>query len=351
MAKPKYDPEFLQLACDLYHEVGKNKAELGRRLNRPRATCQHLVNRFELLKLTPRGSPPNTGTDAQALLIEGLRKELDTLREALTKSVKPHFTIRQDNAGRSSKIRVVCIGDGHDDPRLPDKSRFRWIGQYIRETKPDIVVQIGDFLTLDSLNGHIGNETYEGKSKPSFMADMVSFNDALDAMQIDGIERHCTLGNHERRLYLFENRAPEAYGMMQCELQKIFERHGWTFSPYGMPHQIGGVSFVHCALNTLGKAYGGKNSEGTIANDAIGDWVIGHSHRERMHRAAKLGGNNYVKIINVGCALPDGHIEEYARHTLTGWSYGISDMTIQHGHVQDYHFVSMNHLGECYGKV
>jgi hypothetical protein len=223
------------------------------------------------------------------------------------------------------------------------------MANYIRKEKPDLVIQIGDFATLDSLNTHCGNETYGGKSKPTFMADIESFNNALGEMNLDGIEHHVTLGNHERRLYLFEERAPEAYGMMQFELQRVLERHKWTHSPYGVPYVVGGVSFVHCALNSLGKSYGGKNAEGTIANDAIGDWVIGHSHRERMHRAPKLGGNNHVKVINVGCALPDGHIESYAQHTLTGWSFGIADMIIQHGHVQDYRFVSMEHLEEAHG--
>lgn len=305
---------------------------------------------MKMAGLTPSNLKPAEPSAHHIQIIEGLRSELETAREALAKATKPHFTVRQDTLARGSKIRVVCIGDAHDSPNIPDKSRFEYMGLYINEIKPDIVIQIGDFATLDSLNGHIPNETYQGKSKPSFMADMVSFNEALDAMQIEGAERHCTLGNHERRLYHFEDRAPEAYGMMQCELQKVFERHKWTFSPYGMPYIVGGVSFVHCALNSLGKSYGGKNAENTIANDAIGDWVIGHSHRERMHRAAKLGANNFVKIVNVGCALPDGFIEDYARHTLTGWSYGISDMTIHNGHIQDYHFVSMNHLDERYGK-
>ncbi len=282
--------------------------------------------------------------------VERLRSELDQTRADLAKATKPHFTIRQDNAGRSSKIRLVCIGDAHDSPAIPDKSRFEWIGKYINATKPDVVVQIGDFATLDSLSTHTPNETFAGKSKPTYMADMASFNEALDAMQLNEVERHCTLGNHERRLYLFEDRAPEAYGMMQCELQKIFERHKWTFSPYGQITYYGGVGFVHAALNKLGKTYGGKTAENQIANDSIHDLVIGHSHTERRHRAAKIGGTNSVQIVNVGCALPDLHIEEYAQHALTGWSYGIADMTIQHGHIQDYHFVSMASLGERYGK-
>jgi transposase-like protein len=340
--------DVLQRLVDTIAECG-SKAEAARQLNQ---SVNTLKSRLEMAQ--KRGISARVilqkAVDADLLqIIKNLRSELEESRASLRIASKPHFTVRSDTSQRSGKIRVVCIGDAHDSPDIQDKSRFRWISNYIRKEKPDLVIQIGDFATLDSLNTHCGNETYGGKSKPTFIADMVSFNNALGEMDLDGIEHHVTLGNHERRLYLFEERAPEAYGMMQCELQKVLERHKWTQSPYGAPYVVGGVSFVHCALNSLGKSFGGKNAEGTIANDAVGDWVIGHSHRERMHRAPKLGANNYVKIINVGCALPNGHIEEYAKHTLTGWSFGITDMVIQHGHVQDYRFVTMEHLSETYG--
>lgn len=356
MTQQPYSREQLQEAINLYYEHGRNKAAVARFLKEPPTTIKNRIAAALNAGLTP-GEIPKTDTLGLQSIIETLRVENDRLKKeveeahaAIRIATKPRFVVRNDATPQGSKIRVVCIGDAHDSPAIEDKSRFTWIAKYIKREKPDIVIQIGDFATLDSLNTHVGNETYHGKAKPSFIADMISFNKALEAMPIEGPEKHCTLGNHERRLYLFEDRAPEAYGMMQHELQSVFDRHKWTFSPYGMPYVVGGVSFVHCALNSLGKSYGGKNAEGTIANDAVGDWVIGHSHRERMHRAAKLGANNHVKIINVGCALPDGHIEDYAQHTLTGWSHGIADMTIQHGHVQDYRFVSMGHLEETYGS-
>jgi len=43
------------------------------------------------------------------------------------------------------KITKVCvIPDAHDGPNIP-KDRFRWIGKHIKKTKPNHVVQIGDF--------------------------------------------------------------------------------------------------------------------------------------------------------------------------------------------------------------
>lgn len=342
--------DVLQQALDL-RAIHGSFEEASRVSGIPPGTLKSRVKTAARHGLMAQAAPKAVDTGAGEI-IEGLRSELERLRGELKAVSKPHFTVRQDNAGRSSKIRIVCIGDAHDSPEIEDKSRFRWMGKYIREHKPDVVVQIGDFATLDSLNTHVPNETFQGKSKPTYMRDMESFNHALEAMDLpDGLDRHCTLGNHERRLFLFEDRAPEAYGMMQCELQKIFERHKWTFSPYGVITYFGGVGFVHAAINRMGKSIGGKNAENTVANELVHDLVFGHSHIERTTRYSKIGPNNYVISCNVGCALPHGHVEEYAAHAMSGgWSWGIMDLTIQHGHIQGRSWVSMEELGERYGS-
>jgi hypothetical protein len=340
----------MQRAVDLVATHG-SVAAAARATGLPYTTLQSQYYRARNMGIARPTCVVPDRRDAKDDIIDNLRGEIDRLKSDIVNASKPHFTVRQDYASRSSKIRVVCIGDAHDSPNIPDKSRFEWMGKYIREQKPDVVVQIGDFATLDSLNGHIPNETLDGRLKPSFENDMGSLNLALQAMQLDGVETHCTLGNHERRLYLYEQNHPEMDQKLASSLDDIFKNNGWTYSPYGQITYYGGVGFVHAAINRMGKTYGGKTSENTIANDSIHDLVIGHSHVERMQRAAKIGGNNYVQILNVGCALPDQHIEEYAKHCLNGWSWGIYDLTIQHGHIQDRTWVSMRQLGERYGNV
>jgi hypothetical protein len=349
MTQRPYEREFLQGVLDEFTRCGGNKAELARRLGKSRSTVQHQIEAALTAGLTPLKFSPTAANENLLAIIEGLRSELTTARESLAKATRPRFTVRADTSPQSEKLRLICIGDAHDTPAIPDKSRFELIGQYVRSIKPDVVVQIGDFADLDSLNSHVPNQTLDGKLKPSFESDMGSFNLALQAMSLDGIEKHCTLGNHERRLWLYEQNNPEMAGKLSATIDSIFHNNGWTYSPYGQITYYGGVGFVHAALNRLGKTYGGKNAEQTIANDSIHDLVIGHSHTDRKHRAPKIGGNHEVQIINVGCALPQGYMFPYANHATTGWSYGIADMTIQHGHVQSYHFITMDELGERYG--
>ena len=275
---------------------------------------------------------------------------IEQLEETVQKAVRPVYHVSHSTASHDT-LKLVCIGDAHDDPKI-DKHRFEAIGAYIDEAKPDVVIQIGDFLNMDSLNTHVPDHTFNGKAKPTFEADLNSFRLALDALESKlnwKCKKHCTLGNHERRLFAFEDNAPATWGMMQGVLQLAFHDRKWTYSPYGEIYMQGGVGFVHAALNTLGKTYGGKNAETTICNDSVFDLVIGHSHRAREWRAPKLGRGNFVQILNVGCALPHNHVEEYAQHALTGWSWGIVDMTIKDGHIHDHRFLQMDTLEERYG--
>ena len=70
-------------------------------------------------------------------------------------------------------LKVLVIGDTHDSPDIPDKSRFGWFAKHIKKTKPDAVVQIGDFVTLDSCTHYIRDDSYTAKiEKPIFMKDM-----------------------------------------------------------------------------------------------------------------------------------------------------------------------------------
>lgn len=220
------------------------------------------------------------------------------------------------------------------------------------DVKPTDIVQIGDWLTLDSLNSHIPNETFAGRLKGTFLNDIASGNNSIRLMEweMSGLKarRHVTFGNHERRLYLFEDKAPEVAGMMQLELERMFESNGWTHSEYGEHYVIDDVAFVHVPLNRLGKGFGGATSAIQIGNQSRRDVVYGHTHCAGVHVASKVGGD-YVRVVNLGCGLPFGHVEQYAKHNSTGWSWGVCRLIIFDQHIQSYEFLDMKTLEQKYG--
>lgn len=74
---------------------------------------------------------------------------------------------------RKRPKRVFYFTDCHDNPELP-KDRFRWMGRYIAETQPDVIVCGGDFLSLDSVSRHQGWGNLDGRDRSPFVEDRKS---------------------------------------------------------------------------------------------------------------------------------------------------------------------------------
>lgn len=53
-------------------------------------------------------------------------------------------------------------------------------------------------------------------------------------------------------------------------------------------------------------------------------------------------------MVEVGCAMPWGAMEHYARHSLTGWWFGVVPMTVNAGQITDLEFKSMISLRARY---
>ena len=249
--------------------------------------------------------------------------------------------------------KILVIGDTHDSPHIP-QDRFLWIGKHIKKIKPDYVVHIGDFSSFDSLSYFQANDTQQGKLKDAFMIDILSMRTALalinKGMGNVQVPKHITLGNHEQRVHKFEEKIPEIEGMMKEQLYQSFHSSNWSVSEYGSIFFVSGVGFTHVPKNIMGKEYGGRNAEISIANDCLHDLVFGHTHKDRDWKAPKIGDKQFVRIVNVGCALPMNHVERYAKLNMTGWSYGIVELSIWDNHIQEKNFVSMDRLEREYGK-
>ena len=241
-------------------------------------------------------------------------------------------------------IRIVVIGDTHDDPRLGDYDRFRQLGKMAAKINPDIVVQIGDWSTFDSVSRHEDRSTIHGRALPSFEDDLGSLRMSLRAFN-EGLgdwsgSKFETLGNHEDRVRQYENLNATLEGAMYNRVLEAFMQYGWKTRPFGEWLFIGGVGFTHVPLNTMGRPYNGKTLQ-PIANDAVFSIVFGHSHKGGMVRAGKIGPNRRVTVLNVGCALPDGHVEDYAKLSMTGWEYGLYLIEVAQGDIQSVKHYSM----------
>lgn len=326
-------PELIQKAVNL-KAAGMSEVAVARAMNKARGTVNGWLR---------------AGGVAER---SGITPKLETVVE-----VEPVHKVRVRVPAPSvpgAVTRVLAIGDAHDSPLLEDKSRFRAMGRLAKERGISHVIQIGDFGDFDSVSTHIAAATIEGKLNNPYLKDIDSLNYALDALNegLGGLNvvRHITLGNHERRVYIYENEHPQTEGMLTNKLERAFKEHGWTITPYGTFHFLAGVGFTHCALNRLGKSYGGKTAERSIALDAVFDIVIGHSHVRGDHRATKIGPQKHVTVLNLGCALPTGYTQKYVYHgQMSGWWYGCCELTIQGGQITGANAIPMDELMRMHG--
>jgi len=323
--------ELLRETAELYKKHNGKVLEAAREIGIPRTT---LASRIETAK--------TEGYIQQEI------KVVDTPEEEYkTVYLKHRYVIHQRPKGDNVNCRVLAIGDSHDGPEIPDKSRFYAMGKYARENQVDHIIQIGDFTSMDSMSTHDPNWTIKGHDKPSFKDDLASFSEALlsfdDGLGGYEVPKHITLGNHEDRIARFVNNNPELAQLLFEEVYGLFDKFGWSYSPFGEFFFIGDVGFTHVPLNQMGKPYGGMNSENSIARDSLHDVVFGHSHK-RVDRTFPKLGHNYITVINLGCSMPDGHVEDYAKHSVTGWSYGVYDITIENGRIKEQSWIPMTKL-------
>ena len=246
-------------------------------------------------------------------------------------------------------VSVLAIGDLHVSPKLSN-DRLTWLGRLSRDRQPKHIIQIGDWASLDSLSAHEKPGTMGYSRKPSFKdEDLPCFIESLKLFdagyKTKGYSpiKHVTLGNHEWRLERYENENPETGGIFTHMFYSQFEKYGWGYSPYGASHFIEGVEFTHAPFGIMGK----PQSITELARVAVHDTVWGHTHVKQEIRVPKRGHD--VTLINLGCALPQGHVEAYAKHSLTGWSYGVYILSISNGRILDSEFISMKTLEKMYG--
>lgn len=254
-------------------------------------------------------------------------------------------------------IHIAVIGDAHDSPHLPDKSRFYWLGRYIAERRIPWVVSIGDWWTLDSMSTHTDPATFEGLAKPTFEQDVESFHASQREFH-RGLgnwkpKKDVVSGNHEYRAIRWANQHRQVIGNVidpHHKIEEAWAQWHWRTTPFGEYRFIGGVGFVHAPLvpGTNGKTYGGKTGGQRAANDALFDIVRGDDHKFYVASSPKIGPVKSPRIFGCATALPPGYVETYARKNPGDWESGICEIKVWGGRVRSFAFEDMHLLQRAY---
>lgn len=213
-----------------------------------------------------------------------------------------------------------------DTQNKPEESLeyMSYIGKYIAEKKPDVIVHIGDHWDFPSLSSYDkGKKVMEGrrviddvKAGHEGMALLLEPIQELQKQQRANKKKvynpkmvFCP-GNHEDRFDRYANDNPELYGLVGTATLDL-EQYGWEVQPYLKPVCVDGIYYVHYLVNPMN----GRPRAGNAAAQlkAVGSsFVVGHKQVLDIAIADnQLDGKYRIGIINGAC-YP--HDEAYKGH-------------------------------------
>lgn len=291
----------------------------------------------------------------------GLEPDWTLYRPARPQQPSPRLTLAQAlppdpmlaiPAGEAAQVLV--IPDRHNDPRHEHRLDVStWLARLGSERRPRFVVDLGDSITMDSCSRHDKNDTLRGRMKPSIKADLDNHLAALQAFE-RGRDRDWkprlikTRGNHEHRLWDFENNHPEDEGTHTHRYAQDLLQFGWQERPFGEFAYINGVAFTHAPINGMGRPMGGKTSTHRAGAMLTAPLVHGHTHQLQIFNDAKMGPQERISVVQAGCALPWGEYEHYASTGPGGWWWGALMLTCWDGQIVDFEAISMLRIRDRY---
>lgn len=248
----------------------------------------------------------------------------------------------------SKPQKILVIPDTQVRPGV-NTGHFTWIGNYIAEKRPDVVVHLGDHWDMASLSRFSEGKTEldEQDVAGDFETGNTALLDLHKAMTVKSyVPRKVLLrGNHEDRIRRFlEETGNRRFRGIVSEKKFNDKLLGWEVHKFLEPVAINGVWFAHYFYNPMtGHAYGGTCSN-KLKN-------IGHSfvmgHQQGLDLATRTLPNGQMQwgLVAGSCYL---HDEEYKGPQANGHWRGV----VMLHEVRDGHFdpmlVSLDYLSRRY---
>lgn len=204
----------------------------------------------------------------------------------------------------------IVIPDTQCEPGAP-LVHLHWVGRYISEKRPGVIVHLGDHYDLPSLSSYDkGKLAAEGRR---LGADLAAGELGLDLLTqpfrgIPGYqpEMHLTIGNHEGRLFRHIQDNPQ--------LDDVFGTHSFKFEQYGFqaheflePVIVDGVQYAHYFVRGANGSVtqsrnGAPSAREQVKREAISstaghkqglDYAIHQLSNRRMH--GLIAGSCYLQ--------------------------------------------------------
>jgi hypothetical protein len=250
----------------------------------------------------------------------------------------------------------LLVPDPHAHPDH-NNDRADWLGQLIKDLKPDVVVNIGDAADMPSMSSY-------DKGKASFAArnyekDMIAHLDFQDRMWTPIKEakkkkpfRVVLEGNHEHRVKRALELSPEIAGDRYGISFKDFDFHRYYNEVVeydgGTPGviEIDGISYAHFFVSGLmGRPIGGVHHAASLIAKNLTSSVCGHSHTADFAIRTQPNGH---KLMGLVCGVYQDYRSGWAGHVNDLWWKGVVVLHDVEDGVFDPEFINLNRLKRAY---
>lgn len=255
-------------------------------------------------------------------------------------------------------MNILIIPDSHSSPDTSNE-RFVWLGRFILDRQPDIIVNLGDLFDMNSLCSYDrSKKSFEGRR---YKKDLKAGHDALAKMhspfneyneqrrsskraKLKEPRKVITLGNHENRITRAVESSPELEGLMSLENLKL-KSFGYEIYDFKKPVCVEGIWFSHYFPSGVkGEAISGFNIASNLLQKNMASSICGHSHLWDMAIRAKPDGSK-VMALNAGWY---GEQPTFTDATEQLWWSGITWLHNVHNGVFDVEQISIERIKSQY---
>jgi len=247
----------------------------------------------------------------------------------------------------------LIIPDAHT---LPEQSneRFKWLGDFIAEHTPDVIVQMGDWADMHSLSSYdVGKMSGWNKN---YRREVTHANEALDILHSRFPRGYkplliCLGGNHDdARISRFIQEHGEMDGMLSFD-DFDFKKRGWKVYPFLAPATIDGITYIHYMPGGLmGRPLGGDNPATKLIKDSHISCTVAHSHIRDFSERTRGDGSRILGLV-AGCFVDSSWRPSYAGYLPRGkwWSGVVLKQNVKNGYY-DPMFVSYDQVKSKYSR-
>lgn len=200
-------------------------------------------------------------------------------------------------------LKIVVIPDTQVKPDVPT-DHIAASGRYILDHKPDVVVVIGDWWDMPSLNRFGSKLELDGRR---VLADIQSGNDAMDLFlsEFNGVDGYSprlifTTGNHDPQVRIPRvlEEMPNLEGLLVDNTDEFLIERGFEVYPFLEVVNIEGIRFAHYFQNPhSAKKAPLSGAIDTMLKNAGFSFVQGHTQGLKMGKHYLSDGTRRIGLV------------------------------------------------------